>query len=120
MKKLALLAVAGVLLAGGTAAALVFRAGDLILNAEGGFSPTALPKHHDAPITLFGRGKISTTSGELPPVVKTIEIEFDRHGHVDTTGLPICRAGQLQSTTVPVARRNCPGAIVGKGYGRAI
>jgi hypothetical protein len=120
MKKVALLAVAGVLLAGGTAGALIFRAGDLILDAEGGFTPTALPKHQDAPITIFGRGKVSTISGELPPVVKTIVIEFDRHGHVETTGLPVCHAGQLQSTTVPVARHNCPGAIVGKGFGRAI
>jgi hypothetical protein len=120
MKKVVLLAVAGVLVVAGTATALIFRAGDLILDAEGGFTPTALPRYHDAPITLFGRGKVSTESGELPPVVKTIVIEFDRHGHVDTTGLPVCHAGQLQSTTVPVARRRCPGAIVGTGFGHAI
>lgn len=120
MKKLVLLAVAGALVISGSAAAYVFHAGDLILNADGGFTPTALPKHHDAPITLFGRGKVSTESGELPPVVKTIVIEFDRHGHVDTTGLPVCHAAQLQSTTVPVARRHCAGAIVGKGFGHAI
>lgn len=120
MKRVLLTALAGLLLAAGTASALRVQAGDLILEAEGGFTPTALPKHEDAPISLYGRGKLSTASGELPPVVKTIEIEFDRHGHVDTTGLPVCHAPQLQSTTVPVARRNCPGAIVGKGFGRAI
>jgi hypothetical protein len=120
MKRVLLTALVGLLLAAGTASALRVQAGDLILDAEGGFAPTALPKHEDAPISLFGRGKLSTASGELPPVVKTIEIEFDRHGHVDTTGLPVCHASQLQSTTVPVARKQCPGAIVGKGFGRAI
>lgn len=120
MKKVFLLAIAVALLIAGIAAAEVFRAGDLILEAEGGFTPTALPKHHDAPITLYGRGKVSTVSGELPPVVKTVEIEFDRHGHVDTTGLPVCQARELQGTTVAVARRRCQGAIVGKGYGHAI
>jgi hypothetical protein len=120
MKRVFLLLVAAALAIGGTAAGEVFRAGNLILDAEGGFTPTALPKHHDAPISLYGRGKVSTESGDLPPVVKTIEIEFDRHGHVDTTGLPVCHAEQLQSTTVSEARRRCPGAIVGKGFGRAI
>ena len=120
MKKVVLLAIAGALVVAGTAAALVIRAGDLVLDAEGGFTPTALPKKQDAPITLFGRGKVSTDSGELPPVVKTIQIEFDRHGHVDTTGLPVCHASQLQSTTVAVARHNCAGSIVGKGFGHAI
>jgi hypothetical protein len=120
MRKVVLIATAGLLLAAATAAALTIRAGELILNADGGFTPTALPKHHDAPISLHGGGRLSTVSGELPPIVKTIQIEFDRHGHVDTTGLPVCRASQLQSTTVPVARHNCPGAIVGKGFGRAI
>lgn len=103
-----------------TATGVTFRAGDLILNADGGFTPTALPKYHDAPISLHGGGRLSTESGALPPVVKTIEIEFDRHGHVETSGLPTCHASQLQSTTVPAARRKCPGAIVGKGFGRAI
>jgi hypothetical protein len=120
MKRVVLLAVAAVLLTGGTATALIVRVADLILDAEGGFTPTALPKRHDAPITIYGRGKVSTVSGELPPVVKTIEIEFDRHGHVDTTGLPVCQPGQLQSTTVSAARSRCPGSIVGKGFGHAV
>jgi hypothetical protein len=110
----------GLLLAAGTASALRVRAGDIILNAEGGFSPTALPKHEDAPITLYGGGTISTVSGEVPPIVETLVIEFDRHGDVDTTGLAVCTEGKLEATTVPVARRNCPGAIVGEGFGRGI
>lgn len=95
-------------------------AGNLVIDGQGGFSPTALPKHVDAPIKIYGRGKISTVDGKLPPVLKTIEFEFDKHGSVDTTGLPICTAAKLQATTVPQARKLCPGAIVGKGYGHAI
>ncbi len=110
------------LLAGvvGTAYALELRAGDLVVNADGGFSPTALPKYQNAPIALHGGGKLSTISGALPPILKTITIEFDRHGSVQTTGLAVCTAGKLQATTVPAARRACPDAIVGKGEGHAI
>lgn len=96
------------------------QVGDLLIDGHGGFKPELLPKHHDAPIKIYGGGKASTVSGALPPILDTIEFEFDKHGHVDTTGIEVCTAGKLQATTVPAARRNCPGAIVGKGFGRAI
>jgi hypothetical protein len=117
---LALIAVA--LIVSGSAAALTktIRVGDLILKAEGGFTPKSLPKHENAPISLHGGGKISTVSGDIPPKLETIDIEFDRHGAVDTTGLPICKAGQLEARTVKQARAACPGSIVGEGYGHAI
>jgi hypothetical protein len=95
-------------------------AGNLVVDGEGGFTPTALPQNVNAPITLFGKGKISTVDGELPPVLKTIEFEFDKHGAVDTTGLPKCSSAKLQATTVPQARKLCPGAIVGTGQGHAV
>lgn len=95
-------------------------AGNIVVDGQGGFAPTALPKNEDAPIELFGSGKLSTLNGDLPPVLKTIEFEFDKHGSVDTTGLPKCSAAKLQATTVPQARKLCPGAIVGKGFGHAI
>lgn len=121
MKRKAIaLAALALAIAAASASALVLEAGNLVVDAEGGFAPTALPKHEDAPIKLFGSGKASTKSGELPPIVETLTIEFDRHGHVDTNGLEVCTAAKLQSTTVPAARRACPGAIVGKGQGKAI
>ena len=121
MRRPIFFAILGLLVLAASASALTkIRAGDLILEAEGGFTPTALPKHHDAPISLHGGGRLSTISGELPPVVKTLTIEFDRHGHVDTTGLAVCHAAQLQSTDVAQARRACPNAIVGEGAGKAI
>ncbi len=95
-------------------------AGNLVLDGQGGFSPTALPRNVDAPIEIYGNGKISTVDGTLPPVLKTIEFDFDKHGSVDTTGLPKCTAAKLEATTVPQARKLCPGAIVGKGYGHAV
>lgn len=113
-------AVLALLVLVGTASALTIRVGDLILRANGGFSPRSLPKHHDAPITLHGGGKLSTVSGELPPIMDTLTIEFDRHGSVQTVGLQVCTAGRLEATDVATARRRCPKAIVGRGFGRAI
>jgi hypothetical protein len=94
--------------------------GDLVIVGHGGFRPETLPKYHDAPIELYGGGKLSTRSGELPPILETITFELDRHGHADTTGLEVCTAPKLQATDVPAARRACPNAIVGQGFGTAI
>ena len=105
-------AVALVLAIAAGASAMVIQVGDVILTADGGFTPTTLPRHTDAPITIHGGGKVSTVSGELPPIVKTLLIEYDKHGSLQTVGLPVCTAGKLQATTVPAARHACPGAIV--------
>jgi hypothetical protein len=114
-----ILAVVGVAEAGKFAKIRV-QAGNIIVVGEGGFTPTALPKSVDAPITIFGQGEIETVDGNYPPILKTIQFEFDKHGSVDTTGLAVCTAGRLQATTVPQARKLCPGAIVGTGFGRAV
>lgn len=120
----AVLACTAVLAVVGTASAISFHAhvqqGDFVLDAEGGFTPNALPRTHNAPISVYGGGKLSTVSGVLPPVLKGFELEFDKHGAVDTTGLPHCTRGKLLATTVAAARRACKDAIVGKGYGRAV
>jgi hypothetical protein len=121
-KKVAVAAVLGLLVVAATASAfhVHIEQGDLIIDAEGGFAPKALPKHEDAPITANGGGTLSTKSGEIPPILSSFTLEFDKHGHVDTTGLPFCTKGKLVATDVAAARRACKDAIVGTGFGSAI
>lgn len=118
--KTAVVTLAAFAVAAGTAYALVIHAGEIIVTADGGFTPTTLPKHQDAPITIHGGGDISTVSGDFPPIIETITLEYDRHGHVDTTGLATCTEGKLTASTVAAARERCPGSIVGKGFGRGV
>ncbi len=114
-------AVIVVLLTAGAAVAIQrVQAGDLVVEAEGGFTPQTLPRHENAPITLYGGGKISNAEGGLPQVIKELTILFDRHGSVETKGLPVCTIGRLQATTTAVAKKACPGAIVGEGAGKAV
>jgi hypothetical protein len=114
------LAIIAVLVIAGSAAAIVLRAGNLVITTDGGFTPTTLPKKGYAPIKLHGFGNIATEDGSPPPVLETVTIWFDKHGEVETRGLPICTPGKLAATTVPQARKLCPGAIVGKGLGKAV
>jgi hypothetical protein len=94
--------------------------GNVVVTTDGGFKPTTLPKKSFAPITIQGHGKLSTLDGTLPPILKTITFFFDKHGSVETKGLPVCTKGKLVATTTPQARALCPGAIVGTGVGKAI
>jgi hypothetical protein len=116
------LVVLGLLATAATASAFKVHvvAGNLVLDAEGDFAPKALPKHKNAPITFSGGGKLSTLSGDLPPILDTFVIEFDRHGALDTTGLATCTKGKLIATDVADARRACGAAIVGTGFGTAV
>jgi len=116
------LVVLGLLVVAATANAFHVHlvAGNLVLDAEGDFAPKALPKHENAPITFSGGGKLSTLSGDLPPILDTFVIEFDKHGALDTTGLATCTKGKLVATDVATARKACPDAIVGTGFGSAV
>jgi hypothetical protein len=108
------------LIAAASAAAIVLHASNLVITTDGGFSPTTLPKKGYAPIKLHGYGKIASEDGSPPPILDTVTIWFDKNGKVETRGLPTCTPGKLAATTVPQARKLCPGAIVGKGFGKAV
>jgi hypothetical protein len=103
-----------------TALGLRIKFGDLVVVTDGGVAPSTLPKRGYAPITIQGHGRISTTSGKLPPVLKRIVLYFDKHGEVETRGLPVCREIQLVATTTKRARKNCGEAIVGTGFGKGV
>lgn len=108
------------LLAAGSAYAITLRAGNLIAQGDGGFAPKALPQDHDAPIKLFGHGRLHTVDGTRPSPLRHAVIELDKHGHAETRGLETCTQGKLIATTTEQARKACPGAIVGTGYGTAL
>jgi hypothetical protein len=113
-------AAALLVLTAGTAMALRLQIANIVVETDGGFTPTALPKHKLAPIKLHGYGRISTADGATPPVLKQIVLFFDRNGSVETRGLPRCSARRLAATTTRTARKLCPGAIVGSGFGKAV
>lgn len=114
------LTVVALLATSGVAPAIVLREGSIEVIGEGGFTPTTLPKHDYAPITLHGEGKIGTTDGSLPPILKTLTVWYDKHGEVVTKGLPYCTKNKLAATTTATARKVCAGSIVGEGYGTAV
>jgi hypothetical protein len=116
-----LVVVAVVALVGaGAADALKLRIGNIIIIGDGGFTPTTLPKTKNAPIKLYGHAQFKTVDGTRPSPLRQLVLEFDKHGAVETRGLPKCSMAKLVATTTKTARKLCPGAIVGTGFGTAL
>ena len=98
-----------------SAAADTVRVGNLIITVDGQISPKKLPKKTPAPITLKLSGSIATNDSTHPPALKTLTLEFDKHGELNTKGLPTCTVGKLQSTLTAQAKQICGDALVGTG-----
>jgi len=89
--------------------------GDLFVTFSGGISPSALPRRTLAPISVSVSGTVRTPPGTHPPPLRQIKIALNRNGQLDTTGLPICHASQLEGTSSAQALSACRNALVGSG-----
>jgi hypothetical protein len=104
-----------VLLAGGADAALV-RVGNLVLTADGGFTPRQLPRRTYVPIEFRGFADLRSTDGSVPSPLQQAVIDFDRDGRLTTGGLAICQPSLVEEATPVEARERCPAAMVGTGH----
>jgi hypothetical protein len=110
-----LCALMAVLCAAGLANAEVTQKGSVRLAVDAQMSPQKLPRDGQAPIAVTVAWKVSSTGGAPPPVLKTLQIEINRNGHFDTTGLPVCPEAKIQPATTSRALSNCRSALVGRG-----
>ena len=89
---------------GGANAALI-KVGNLVLKADGGFVPTALPRDRYEPIDFHGHANLINTEGGAPTALEEMRLDFDRDGMLETRGLPVCPVGRIAHATVGEARR---------------
>jgi hypothetical protein len=108
-----------VLLACASAYALTIEIDRTMVSATASVSPRVLPAHGVAPVRVGSVTRIKTTDGTPPPTLKELVFLFDKHGSIETRGLPVCTLAKLAETTPAMARKRCPGAIVGEGTGKA-
>jgi hypothetical protein len=107
-------AVAAVAAASAGAWALV-EVDNLVLKADGGFTPQSLPKRSYAPIEFHGYVDIGARSGGKPVALRQALIDFDRDGRLSVAGLPTCAPETIANATTEEARQLCRGALVGTG-----
>jgi hypothetical protein len=109
------LALSALLLTAALAGAEVAQKGTLRVNVSGKLSPQKLPRSGTAPIAVSVGGQISTTDQSPPPRLKSIEIELNKGGQIDYSGLPLCPYAAIQTASSSRALSACKAALVGEG-----
>jgi hypothetical protein len=95
--------------------AAVLQSGNLRLTLLSQVQPHLLPRTEKAPIAVFVSGHVDTVKQGVPPQLQGLTIRVNRHGEINTAGLPICDLRQIQPSTTDRAVSACGPALVGSG-----
>jgi hypothetical protein len=82
---------------------------------QGELAPVALPRAGAAPVAVSLGGELSTTDGSDLPRLRTLRIEINKGGRLETKGLPECPLDQIAVATSDRALAACRKAQVGGG-----
>jgi hypothetical protein len=103
------------LIVGACAYAATVQSGGLRITALAQIKPYKLPRHEPAPIAVFIAGHLQSAKGGIPPQLQKMRIEVNRHGLLQSRGLPVCRLPQVQPASTERALANCGDALIGSG-----
>ena len=108
-----LLAVATVAATGALGASV--ERGNLRLTVLGQILPYKLPRTGTAPIAVFVSGHVGTADKSTPPQLQSMTVKVNRHGLLQSAGLPACTLSEVQPATTQRALSQCADALVGSG-----
>jgi hypothetical protein len=114
-RSLGALALAGMLICASLAGAVTLQQGDLRITALAQVKPYKLPRDHPAPIAVFVAGHLENAEGGIPPQLQRLRIQVNKHGLLQSKGLPTCRVPEVQPATTERALANCKDALIGSG-----
>ena len=77
--------------------------------------PYKLPRKGTAPIAVFVSGHLENSKGGIPPQLQRMRIEVNRHGLLQSKGLPVCQIPEVQPASTERALSQCSEALVGSG-----
>ena len=97
------------------ALATVEQIGNLRVTVLSQVLPFKLPRDEVAPIAVFVSGHIGTANGETPPQLKRMTIKLNRHGLLQSQGLPTCRIPEVLASSTQQALARCGPALIGSG-----
>jgi hypothetical protein len=108
-------ALAVVLGAGTIAGAAVIQSGDVRIKVLSQIIPYKLPRQGTAPIAVFVAGHLDNPRGGIPPQLQRLTIRVNRHGRLQSRGLPVCAIGNIEAVSSEQALQNCGDALIGSG-----
>ena len=115
LKKAGALLTAALLLGSAYATAATIQSDGLRITALAQLKPYKLPRDKPAPIAVFIAGHLQSTTGGVPPQLQKLRIEVNRHGLLQSKGLPVCRIPEVQPASTQRALLNCQDALIGSG-----
>jgi len=93
----------------------VLQEGNVRVTVLAQVKPYKLPRDGTAPIAVFVAGHLAAVNGETPPQLKRLDIRVNRHGLLQSKGLPLCKIPQIQPASTERALANCGEAVIGSG-----
>ena len=111
----ALLVAALLLTAGAIATAATVQSGGLRITALAQIKPYKLPRKKPGPIAVFIAGHLENSKGGIPPQLQKLRVEVNRHGLLQSKGLPVCNIPEVQPASTQRALLNCQDALIGSG-----
>jgi hypothetical protein len=103
------------LLACASAPAVTIQSEGLRITALAQIKPYKLPRKTPAPIAVFIAGHLQNAKGGIPPQLQRLVIEVNRHGLLQSKGLPTCPLHRIQPATSERALSQCGSALIGSG-----
>lgn len=97
------------------AGATTVPSGDLRITVLAQISPYKLPRTGTAPITVFVAGHLASTTGVVPPQLQKMDIKVNRHGLLQSRGLPPCPIARIKTASTQAALRLCTASLIGSG-----
>jgi hypothetical protein len=97
------------------AAGAVIQSEGLRITVLSQVMPYRLPRTQPAPIAVFIAGHLQSAEGGIPPQLQKLTIKVNRHGLLQSKGLPTCQVAQIQPASTERALANCGPALIGSG-----
>lgn len=99
----------------GLAGAEVAQQDGVRVSFGGELTPGELPRSGSAPVKVSVEVSIAPEGGREMPRLRRISIAINRHGKIDSTGLPDCQDFEIQPSTSAKALQACRRSLVGRG-----
>lgn len=106
---------AGLVLSAGAASATVVQDGSVRVTILTQIAPYKLPRVGTAPISVFVAGHVASTTGGVPPQLKRMDVKVNRHGLLQSVGLPVCPVARIKTASTRKALQLCTPALIGSG-----
>jgi hypothetical protein len=103
------------LAAAALAPAVTVQSEGLRITALAQLTPYKLPRDRFAPIAILVAGHLQSAHGGVPPQLRRLTIDVNRHGLLQSRGLPVCPLGRIQPATTERALAQCGAALIGSG-----